>query len=126
MTGYEVDRGFWWVCGGQTNLTTNCVDIFAPGSGSTTYTVKTWYRDANNALQSVSTTYIVTAPVAGPATQYWWGTSTGISQTNCAAPNPSGLKKDLLSTAPSGTDTGWTNSARHPTWGTPGTARRRT
>src|SRR3989442_134390 len=33
VTGYEVDRGIWTVCGGQTSLTANCVDIFAPSSG---------------------------------------------------------------------------------------------
>src|SRR5207247_5078483 len=62
VTGYEVDRsGFVW-CGGQTSLTTSCIDLFPAGSGSTTYTIKTWYRDASNAYQSVSTPYTVTAP----------------------------------------------------------------
>ena len=65
VTGYEVLRGATSVCGGQTNLTTSCLDAAPPSSGSTTYTVKTWYRDANDALQSVSTTYPVTAPGVG-------------------------------------------------------------
>src|SRR5205807_4735474 len=65
VTGYEVLRGATSVCGGQTSLATACIDTSPPSSGTTVYTVKTWYRDANNVAQSVSTTYSVTAPGAG-------------------------------------------------------------
>ncbi|HEX8160026.1 MAG TPA: hypothetical protein VF526_21815, partial [Solirubrobacteraceae bacterium] len=64
VTGYEVLRGATSVCGSQTSTATDCIDPGAPTSAGTvtTYTVKTWYRDANNAMASVQSTINVTAP----------------------------------------------------------------
>jgi Tfp pilus assembly protein PilV len=64
VTGYEVLRGATSVCGGQTSTATACIDTSPPTTGTTVYTVKTWYRDASNNMQSTSTTYSVTAPPA--------------------------------------------------------------
>src|SRR5205807_3946022 len=46
ITGYEVLRGATSVCGGQTSLANTCIDTAAPSSGTTAYTVKTWYQDS--------------------------------------------------------------------------------
>lgn len=111
VTGYEVLRGATSVCGGQTNLSTSCIDTSpttTPGA-VTTYTVKTWYLDSTNTAQSVSTTYNVTAPPA-VNTQFWWQNTTGISQTNCAAPVTSGSKQDLVSSYSPGTAATWTST----------------
>ena len=102
VTGYQVLRGATSVCGGQANLANSCLDNGAPSSGTTTYTVKTWYRDAAGAMQSVSTSYPVTAPGGGVVpTHYWLAATTGFIGSPCM--NAAGTRKDLVSTAPGGT-----------------------
>jgi Tfp pilus assembly protein PilV len=64
VTGYEVLKGATSVCGGQTSTANSCIDASPASSGSTTYTVKTWYRDASDTMQSASTSYAVTAPTS--------------------------------------------------------------
>ena len=110
VTGYEVLRGVTTVCGGQNNLANSCIDTSPPTSGTTAYTVKTWYQDANNNAQSVTTPYSVTAPPVIP-TQYWWQNAQTISQTNCAAPVTSGGRRDLVSSYSPGSLATWTNAA---------------
>ena len=116
VTGYEVDRsGGSVVCGGQTSLATECIDLTPATTGSSTYTVKTWYRDANNNFQSISTTYTVTAPGNGSSvsTQWWHTTGTSVSTTKCVSPSSttSGQQHDLVSTYTGGTEVAWTNAA---------------
>jgi Tfp pilus assembly protein PilV len=100
VTGYEVLKGATSVCGGQTSTANSCIDASPASSGSTTYTVKTWYRDASDTMQSASTSYAVTAPGIGtlPST---WGVVT--SQANAWAATgcdgPSG-ERDLVSNYP--------------------------
>ena len=111
VTGYEVLRGATSVCGGQTSLATECIDLSAPSSGTTTYTLKTWYRNSAGAMASISSTYNVTAPTTGFPTQYWHTTGTSISTTKCFL-SGTGAKRDAVSTyAPAGSDSTWTNAA---------------
>jgi hypothetical protein len=102
VTGYEVLRGATSVCGGQTNLANSCIDTSPPSSGSTVYTVKTWYRDGAGAMQSVSTNYTVTAPAAALATTYWATNSNTVPSTHCYKAIGGAAFRDLLGTAPTG------------------------
>ena len=99
VTGYEVLRGATSVCGSQTSTATDCIDPGAPTSAGTvtTYTVKTWYRDANNAMASVQSTINVTAPGTGGSvpTTYYLNTSTTYAGTSCVTATS---KKDALPT----------------------------
>src|SRR5438270_2836189 len=108
VTGYEVLRGATSVCGGQTSQATACIDTSPPSSGTTVYTVKTWYRDANNVAQSVSTTYSVTAPGAGALPTTYGLVSSRLNNftgTNCDT--TSIYEQDLVSNYPtSGGTTG--------------------
>jgi hypothetical protein len=110
VTGYEVLRGATSVCGGQTNLANSCLDSSPPTTSGTvtTYTVKTWYRDANNAYQSVSTNYSVTAPGTPIPTQYWLASTTANTGSPCL--NAGGTRRDMVSTAPAGFFT-WVSSS---------------
>jgi hypothetical protein len=98
VTGYEVDRGATLVCGGRTSLATECIDLNPPTSGSATYSSKTWYLDGAGNQQSISTTYVVSAPPAGSIP----GTF-GLVNSNS---NPTGscyslgTRKDLSTTFP--------------------------
>jgi Tfp pilus assembly protein PilV len=96
VTGYEVLKGATTVCGGQTSLATTCMDTSPAASGTTAYTVKTWYRDATDAMQSVTTSYSVTAPSSAVAQSYYMINS----QTNPTAKCDTGFTgwRDLKST----------------------------
>ena len=114
VTGYEVLRGATSVCGGQTSLKNSCIDTSPPTSGTTAYTVKTWYRDAAGAMQFVSTNYNVTAPAPPINTSYWATNSNTVPGTHCYKAVGGATQKDLLPTAPTGTTnqstTGGSNS----------------
>nr|MDQ3935236.1 hypothetical protein [Actinomycetota bacterium] len=108
VTGYEVWRGTTNVC--AASLKTECMDLSAPTTGSTTYTIKTLYTDGAGNPGSVSTDYTVTAPSSGSgtiATRYYArydtanvnGTYTGTGCKGGTVTSPaSGLKYDALST----------------------------
>lgn len=83
VTGYEVLRGATSVCGSSTTSAISCVDLNPPSSGTTSYTVKTWYRDGAGTPQSVSSTKSVTAPAPPFPTTYYWTTGTSFSRTFC-------------------------------------------
>lgn len=83
VTGYEVLRGATSVCGGSASAAISCIDLSPATSGSTTYTVKTWYRDGAGTAQSVSATHSVTAPAPPFPTTYHWTTGTSFSRTFC-------------------------------------------
>ena len=104
VTGYQVLRGATSVCGGQTSLANSCIDTNPPSSGTTTYTIKTWYRDANDVLQWVSANYSVTAPSSSPVpTLYGFTSGTSNSLSSCWVPPSSaggGLRRDLVSNFP--------------------------
>jgi Tfp pilus assembly protein PilV len=114
VTGYEVVRSGSTVCGGSTSLATECIDLNPASSGTSTYTLKTWYRDSSGNLQSISTTYNVTAP-GGAAfpTQYWHTSGTSISTTKCLATSSvtSGIRRDAVSTYVPGTEQTFSNAA---------------
>ncbi|MEA2390040.1 MAG: hypothetical protein QOK31_149 [Solirubrobacteraceae bacterium] len=111
VTGYEVLRGGTSVCGGSTNLAITCIDLAAPSTGSTTYTVRTWYRDSAGSTQSVSQALAVTAPIASTlvATLYGFTNGTANSSAKCSASSP---QQDLASTFPTsgGTQTAVTGA----------------
>jgi Tfp pilus assembly protein PilV len=106
VTGYQVERGATVVC--SASLNTSCIDLSAPSSGTTTYTVKTLYKDSAGNTQSISTTYPLTAPTGGAfPTQWAVSTSTANTGTNCLGTtspvtSPT-LQTDFVSTFPSGT-----------------------
>jgi hypothetical protein len=88
VTGYQVLRGATSVCGSSTSLTRSCSDFSPASSGSSTYTVKTWYRDSAGAAQSISTTYAMTAPGVGTIpTLYGLGNTTGYTGSQCSGGN---------------------------------------
>ena len=60
VTGYEVRNGATVEC--SASLATDCIDLTAASSGSTTYQVRTNYTDSSGTAQFVSTNYTVTAP----------------------------------------------------------------
>jgi hypothetical protein len=114
VTGYEVVRSGSTVCGGSTSLATECIDLNPASSGTSTYTLKTWYRDSSGNLQSISTTYNVTAPGAGAfPTQYWHTSGTSISTTKCLPTSSvgSGIRRDTPSTYVPGTEQTFSSSA---------------
>jgi prepilin-type N-terminal cleavage/methylation domain-containing protein len=108
VTGYEVLRGGTTICGGPTNLAISCIDLNAPSSGTTTYTYKTWYKDAAGASQSVSATYNLTAPTPPTtvATLYGYvGTTSQVGFTPGCGTSGSGLgvltpKRDIVANFP--------------------------
>jgi Tfp pilus assembly protein PilV len=113
VTGYEVLRGATTVCGGASNLSISCIDLSPPSTGSTVYTVKTWYRDGAGASQSVSTNYTVTAPIASTAVSTLYGLTTGTanSGTKCAL-GTTASQRDMSATFTGGTDTQDLNSVQ--------------
>jgi Tfp pilus assembly protein PilV len=106
VTGYEVLRGGTSVCGGASSLAITCMDPNAPASGTTAYTVKTWYQDSAGTSQSVSTNYSVTAPVPSStvATLYGFTTGTANSTAQCEIGTAAPMK-DMSATFTGGTDT---------------------
>src|SRR5918911_921380 len=111
VTGYEVLRGATSVCGGQSSLANDCIDTNPPASGTTAYTVKTWFRDGAGAMQSVSTTYNVTAPAASTyPTTYGFVDSQNNNNGICSGAIT--YKRDLVSNFPTsgGTTSTFTGS----------------
>jgi prepilin-type N-terminal cleavage/methylation domain-containing protein len=104
VTGYEVLRGATSVCGGQSSLANSCIDTSPPTTGSTTYTVKTWYLNAAGTPQSVSTNYNVTAPAATVPTTYWpgGGDTNTAPTTHCYKTSGGAAYRDIATTAPTG------------------------
>jgi prepilin-type N-terminal cleavage/methylation domain-containing protein len=60
VTGYEVRNGTTVEC--STSLATNCIDFTPATSGSTNYSIRTYYTDGAGTSQFVSTSFTVTAP----------------------------------------------------------------
>ncbi len=83
VTGYELLDGSGTVCGGSGDVSLACVDLTPPTSGSSWYYLRTWYRDASNALAYVTVPYYLTAPAQPFPATYSWTTGTSISRTNC-------------------------------------------
>ena len=107
VTGYELLRGTTSVCGGPTNLVPACMDLNPPTSGTSTYTIRTWYRDGAGSLQSIATSYPLTAPTTSSVPTHYYmtydasnpsGTYTGAT---CATGTGSGGKFDMLTSVPS-------------------------
>jgi Tfp pilus assembly protein PilV len=113
VTGYSVEKGGSTVSGCGQSWKTYCIDLSPASSGSTTYTVKTWYLTGAGAAAFASTTYSVTAPSAGGtvATDYWMAESQTVATTKCYNPGGSATERDILSSAPTGsTTTSWAGS----------------
>jgi Tfp pilus assembly protein PilV len=85
VTGYEVLRNSTSVCGGVNDLSLSCIDPNAPQSGSSTYTFRTWYRDAAGTAKYIYTPYFLTAPTPSTLipTVYGLTNSTNNSGTSC-------------------------------------------
>ena len=115
VTGYQVLRGLSVVC--ATSVSRSCIDFNPPTTGSTTYTIKTWYRDSSGTLQSISTNFPVTAPATGPfPTRYYLtadpSNATGsFTGAGCHTASGSGTRLDMRSSAPAFSSTssgsGW-------------------
>jgi hypothetical protein len=124
VTGYELFRGATSVCGGQTNLVPACMDLNPPSSGTTNYTIKTWYRDGAGNLQSIAVTYPLTAPTSSafPTRYYLTYNSSnpagGYTGSTCATGPGSGSKFDMLSSAAAFSSTssgnGWVSGCLPP------------
>ena len=124
VTGYELLRGTTSVCGGPTNLTPGCIDLNPPTSGTSYYTIKTWYRDGAGNLQSLSTTYPLSAPTtsAFPTRYYLTYNSANPSGSyggsGCESGPGSGAQFDMLSTSPAFSSTssgnGWVSGCLPP------------
>jgi Tfp pilus assembly protein PilV len=108
VTGYQVLRGASVVC--ATALTRSCIDTSPAATGTTTYTLRTWYRDSAGVAQSISSSLAVAAPTTGsvPST-YGFVNSTSNATTGCYP----GGSRDLTSTFPTsgGTDSTLTTTA---------------
>jgi hypothetical protein len=124
VTGYEMLRGTTSVCGGPTNQVPECMDTNPPTSGTTNYTIKTWYRDGAGTLQALSNTFPLSAPIASAfPTRYYMtnnpsnpgGSHTG---STCTTGSGSGSKFDMLSSAAAFTSTssgnGWVSGCLPP------------
>ncbi|HKP91458.1 MAG TPA: hypothetical protein VJT75_15945 [Thermoleophilaceae bacterium] len=124
VTGYEMLRGTTSVCGGSSNQVPACIDTNPPTSGTTNYTIKTWYRDGAGNLQSLSNTFPLTAPTASAfPTRYYLTRDAsnpggGYTGTSCAAGSGTGSKFDMLSNAPAFTSyssgNGWVSGCLPP------------
>jgi Tfp pilus assembly protein PilV len=124
VTGYEMLRGTTSVCGGPSNQVPACMDLNPPTSGTTNYTIKTWYRDGAGNLQSLANTYPLTAPTTSAfPTRYYLtynSSNPGGSYTGstCKAGSGGGTKLDMLSTAPAFTartsGNGWVSGCLPP------------
>jgi Tfp pilus assembly protein PilV len=113
VTGYSVEKGGSTVSGCGQSWKTSCIDLSPASSGSTTYTVKTWYLTGAGTAAFASTTYSVTAPSAGGtvATDYWMAESQTVATTKCYNPGGAATERDMLSSAPTGsTTTSWAGS----------------
>lgn len=106
VTGYEMLRGTTSVCGGPSNQVPACIDTNPATSGTSTYTIKTWYRDGAGNLQSLSNTFQLAAPTSSAfPTRYYLrfdstnptGSYTGSA---CKAGAGTGTKLDMLTAAP--------------------------
>jgi prepilin-type N-terminal cleavage/methylation domain-containing protein len=62
VTGYDVRNGATVEC--STSLTTNCIDFTPASTGSTTYSIRTYYTDGAGNTQFVTTSYTVAAPLS--------------------------------------------------------------
>jgi hypothetical protein len=106
VTGYSVEKGGSTVSGCGQSWKTSCIDLSPASSGSTTYTVKTWYLTGAGAAAFASTTYSVTAPGAGGsvATMYGFNNSTNNVTSSCLSGT---YPRDLVSNwvQSGGTDT---------------------
>jgi prepilin-type N-terminal cleavage/methylation domain-containing protein len=80
VTGYDVRNGSTVEC--STSLATNCIDFTPASSGSTNYTIRTYYTDGAGNSQFVSTTFPVT-PGTVP-TLYGLTTGSANSTANCS------------------------------------------
>jgi hypothetical protein len=124
VTGYELFRGATSVCGGPSNLVPACMDLNPPTSGTSNYTIKTWYRDSAGNLQSISVTYPLTAPTSSAfPTRYYLtynssSPSGGYTGASCKTGPGSGTKFDMLSTAAAFSSTssgnGWVSGCLPP------------
>lgn len=112
VTGYEVIKGTTTVC--AASLATECMDLNAATSGTTTYTIKTLYNDAAGNPGFVTTNHPVTAPASGGgnANTFYFTEGSTITRGGCmVAPNTyarPGRQVDGLTTPTTGTEKQWT------------------
>jgi Tfp pilus assembly protein PilV len=122
IIGYEVLRGTSVVC--PTSLDTSCVDRAPATTGTTNYSVRTWYRDGAGTARNITTIFTAYAPTfTSIATQYHLtydssvpaGANTG---TSCRGGTGTGSKFDMRSSTPSFTartsGSGWVSGCLPP------------
>jgi hypothetical protein len=107
VTGYEMLRGTTSVCGGSSSLSTSCIDLNPPSSGTANYTIRTWYRDGAGNLQYIASTYPLTAPTVTSVPTHYYLTydssnpAARYTGVNCASGPGSGSQFDMPASAPS-------------------------
>jgi prepilin-type N-terminal cleavage/methylation domain-containing protein len=112
VTGYEVRKSGSIVSGCGPSLATDCIDLTPASTGSTTYQIRTNYKDSAGNAQFVSTSATVTAPTGGSSPSVYGIVNSQLNGTTAGCPASVSYMRDLVSNYPTsgGTTSTFTGS----------------